>query len=77
MMTTLVSLLGAALMGVFAWAFSLQSRVSIYGQRHEDLLKLIDTKFHSIELMVDTKFESSNQRLERIERALNGALHRS
>lgn len=76
MLNTLIGVLGAALLAVIGWAFNLQSRVSIYSQRHDDLLRLIDTKFDAMSEMVDTKFDSSNQRLERIERALNGALHR-
>lgn len=94
MLSTVVGILGTAVLAVIGWAFQLNSDLNVQKQRHEDLLKLIDTKFdalveankvayvqrsESMRSMADTidvKFEHTNQRLERIERALNGALHR-
>ena len=54
----------AAIIGGVVWAVRLEGRVNTAIQRHEDLKELINTKFDAIE-----------QRLDRIERALNGALH--
>lgn len=49
-------------LAVVGWAFNLSSRVSVQEQRHEDLLELISTRFDAV-----------NDRLERIEDAMNGA----
>ena len=77
MFTTVLSLLGAAFLGVIGWAFRLQTQVTIHAQKHDDLTTLLDAKFDAVTTLVDAKFEASDRRLERIERALNGALHRS
>jgi len=75
MLEAIVSVLGAAMLAIFGWAFNLNSKVNVQEQRYSDFLHLIDTKFDSFETLVESKFEGSNQRLVRIERALNGALH--
>lgn len=56
-------LIGAATLGIFAWAFSLNSKVAVLIQRDEDYKDLVNTRFDSVD-----------HRLSRIESALNGAI---
>lgn len=74
MLATLVGLIGTALLGVIAWAFNLQSRVSVLEadksestRREASLKELIDVKLENIMIMVS----ASNVRLDRIERKLD------
>ena len=53
------------MVGSLAWLFRLESRVAVVDQKHQDLKDLINERF-----------DSTNYRLERIEKALNGFLHK-
>lgn len=61
MLTTIVGVIGAGLLGVIGWAFNINSSVEVLKTKHDGLITLIDTRFEEI-----------NRRLDRIERALNG-----
>lgn len=63
MLETVLGLMGTAMLGVAAWTFQLGNRVTRIETRQDDLPTLLDAKFDPI-----------NQRLARIERALNGVL---
>ena len=56
---------GTTLLGVIIWALRLEGRVNEQDIKHASLKELIETKF-----------DNMDDRLERIERALNGALKR-
>ena len=53
------------IVGIIVWAVRLEGRINTADQKHLDLKELIEAKF-----------EGLDNRLERIERALNGALRR-
>jgi len=55
----LITVMAAA----FGWVTNIQSRVSVLEQQHDDLKELINSRF-----------DSSDSRLGRIERSLNGNL---
>lgn len=64
MLPLITAILGSsAFAGVFGWIFQLGNRVTTVEVKQEDLPTLINTKFDSV-----------NQRLDRIERAMNGHL---
>jgi hypothetical protein len=65
MSATISYILGAGFIGIIGWIFHTNSKVNVIDQKHQDLKELI-------ELMN----ENVGGRLERIERALNGALRR-
>lgn len=70
-MTALLNyLVGAALVAVVAWVFQMNTKVNVIEQKHEDFKE-------SLEKLIDAKFEAVADRLERIERALNGSLRRN
>ena len=62
-MSTILTFFGTLSVGVVVWAFRLESRVNVLDQKHIDLRELINTRF-----------DNSDKRLERIEKALNGAI---
>jgi hypothetical protein len=65
----LMGLGATAIVGMFTWVFNgltgLETRVAVLEQGRNDLKELIDTKFDDL-----------GRRLDRIERSLNGHLHR-
>ena len=64
MFNTLISLLGSGgAIAVISFFYSLGNRVAKLETKQEDLPALIESKFEAVE-----------QRLDRIERSLNGAL---
>lgn len=63
MLEAVTSLLGAGLLGVVGWAFQLSNRVSV-----------IEANYDSLERLLEAKLSPIHQRLERIERSLNGHL---
>lgn len=67
MLTTLFSILGTAFFGALGWAFqkgvALSNRVTAIETKQEDLPTLINAQFSDV-----------SRRLDRIERAMNGAL---
>lgn len=81
MLEAVVGSIGASVMAIFGWAFSLNSRMGVQERAHDDLIKLIDTKFEAVKELnqaiidkMDTKFDAQGQRLDRIERSMNGHL---
>jgi len=60
MLSAIVGFMGTALLGVIAWAFNLQSRVSV-----------LEADKVSIRELLDAKLENITIRLERIERKLD------
>lgn len=64
MLTVLISILGSgAFLGAFGWVLQLGTRVTKIEIKQEDLPDLINTQFADV-----------GRRLDRIERAMNGAL---
>lgn len=57
--------IGTACLGSFAWVFQLGNRVT-----------KVETKVEDLPTLINSQFEALDQRLERIERAMNGSLHR-
>ena len=55
----------SAIGGIGVWALRLESRITANDVRHVDLKELIEVRFDAVD-----------QRLERIEKALNGAIHK-
>jgi len=60
---TIVTLLGAIVLGIIPWSFNIKSKVDIQAQQIMDMKELIDIKFDNV-----------IERLKRIETALNGSL---
>lgn len=54
--------LGMSVCGVLVWALRLEGRVNLADQKYVDLLRLIDSKFDAV-----------NDRLDRIDRSVNGS----
>lgn len=63
MMETILGLVGTGLLGVIAWAFNLQSRVSVL---EEFRTQAVDREAILKEL-IDVKLENISERLKRIE----------
>jgi hypothetical protein len=64
MLETIIAILASApVIGVVAWAIQLGNRVT-----------KVETQFEDISDLLDAKFEPIYQRLDRIERAMNGNL---
>ena len=59
--------LGISIVGAIAWAIRLEGRVNT-------VEKVTELKHTDLKELINTKFDSISSRLERIERALNGAL---
>jgi hypothetical protein len=82
-MDIVVTVLGAAVTGVFAWAFNINSEVNVQKKAVDDLKELINSRFDGLEKLqesnvdnVNDKFDSQSRRLDRIERSMNGHLLR-
>lgn len=63
LLPNVLNLLGGAALGALGWAYILHGRVSKIEGRYEAILDLLQTRF-----------DAADQRLDRIERSLNGAL---
>jgi Tfp pilus assembly protein PilO len=67
MLTVILSFFGTSIVGALGWAFHINSKVDVQKalqeQKHTDLKELINIRF-----------DSSDKRLERIEKSLNGRL---
>ena len=64
-MDSIITFLGVLMLAITGWAFHLQSKVNVQSQTIEDLKELIIMRF-----------DASDNRLTRIEAALNGSLKR-
>lgn len=62
-MEYVIGFLSTVLVASFGFAFSMNAKVNVLETRHEDLL-----------LLINSKFDGVNQRLDRIERSFNGYL---
>lgn len=74
MFNAIITVMGAAILGIFGWAFQLNSRVSVQETKHDDLKDLINTKMDALKDNIEFNYNSISARLDRIERAMNGAL---
>lgn len=63
MLDTLIGIIGSACLVIIGWAFKINSQVAVLEQRDEDIKELLESRFDDVD-----------SRLERIERAMNGAL---
>lgn len=64
---------GCAFLGIFAWSVQLGNRVSMLEQSPR--ISVLESRHTDLLTLINTKFEDMNRRLDRIERAMNGALH--
>ena len=62
-MEFIMGILGTAFLGICGWAVSMNSRVSVLEQRHEDLITFLDDRFD----MVNANIEGVTDRLASIE----------
>ena len=83
MVEAVIGTLGAGLMAVFRWAMTLNSRLSVQERAQEDFMRYLDTKLDAVKMLnqaisdkMDIKFGATEQRLDRIERSMNGHLIR-
>ena len=67
MLDWIAGILSTALLAVFGWAFHINTKVNVLDQQHKDF------KGYLAELL-DAKFDLVHQRLDRIDRSLNGKL---
>ena len=77
MLEYIVGFLGTALIGVFSWAVSLNSRISVLEQKGIDMKDVVGVKFEAVVIKFEAvvvKFDAINHRLDRIEKVLNGFL---
>ena len=67
-MASLLSyLMGSVIVGIVGWVFHTNSKVNVIDQKHEDFKE-------SLKELIDSKFEAVGDRLERIEKVLNGTM---
>lgn len=71
MLEAAIGVLGAAMLGVIGWAFSLSNRVAVLEADKESLQKLIDTRMASMSELIKEKLEGMAYRLARIEAKLD------
>ncbi len=69
-LSVLSVVLGAGIVAMGKWMFATNAKVSVLEKQVEDFKELIEAKFDATKEM----FVATNQRLDRIERTLNGAL---
>jgi hypothetical protein len=60
--------------GVFGWAFTINSKVNVQGKEIEANEKLGVVRQADLKELINEKFDGVNDRLARIERAMNGKL---
>ena len=63
--STFLNFISAATLGVLGWAYILHGRVS-----------RLEGRYEALTCMIKTRFDATDKRLDRIERALNGHLKR-
>lgn len=89
MLETAVSILATLVLGIGAWAVSLNAKVSVLESRHQDLLTLIESKFDGVSKQLDNVQDELRSRsiavdqipvilsrIDRIERFFNGPFKR-
>ncbi len=61
MLEAIIGVMGTAFLAVLGWAIQLSGEVKVIKAEHDGLKELIESKFDGV-----------NQRLDRIEKAMNG-----
>ncbi len=74
MIETVTGIIATALAGTIGWAFTTQSRVAVLEQTAAEVKELAEVRTDGLKELIEEKFESMDNRLARIERAMNGAL---
>lgn len=74
---SLITALSTAALGVVGWAFKRQGDTNTQVVEHDKRIALVeqslDVKFDDLKELITARFDSSDQRLERVERkVLNG-----
>lgn len=64
MLEALIGILGTACLAIIGWAFNINSKVSVLEQRDNDLKDAMTQ-------LIESRFDSTDSRLDRIERVLN------
>ena len=67
MLDWIAGILSTALLTVFGWAFHINTKVNVLDQQQKDFKGFIAD-------LLDAKFEAVKNRLDRIDRSLNGKL---
>jgi len=61
-------------MGVVCWAFGIEPRLQRQDQKFIDYQTLQDERWNSIKVLINTRHDATDKRLDRIERGMNGHL---
>lgn len=64
----------SSLIGSIVWGLRLEGRVNAASQKIEDKDEVYNTKVNGLRDLINTQFSGVDNRLERIERALNGSI---
>lgn len=76
MMTTLVGAIGTVVTGVGGWVVKRHSDTNTLVVDLDKRAAVVEQAFVDLKELINTRFDSSDQRIGRIERSLNGSLHR-
>jgi hypothetical protein len=76
MMEALLTTIGAGVLLVLGWAAQLHSRVSVLEKGDADAEQNLKDKFEDLKELINVQFNAQGQRLDRIERSMNGHLLR-
>lgn len=78
MLTGLYPFLAACVVGVVGWAFGIDPKIRQVDAKIDAKIALTDQKYIDLKELINTRFDglekANDQRLGRIERALNGHL---
>lgn len=70
----IVPVISTALMGVVGWAFKRQANTNNKVVELDKRLALLEQSIDDLKELINARFDSGDQRLERIERSMNGFL---
>lgn len=76
MVETILGFFGTVLLAVASWLYTIGSRVTTLEANHIAVKDIVGEKAASLEKLINAKFEAQGDRLERIERSMNGHLQR-
>jgi hypothetical protein len=68
----ILSAFGTLFVGIFGWVLRIDARVSVQEKETTNLKDWIDEKTENVLTQVNLRADMTEQRLNRIERALNG-----
>jgi len=62
--------------GILGWAFGIEPKIKAVDRKIDSQVALLDQKYADLKELINTRFDNSDDRLTRIETALNGSLRR-